>query len=159
VPSTLTWADLLIEDVDHERASSWLDDWSWLVTGPFTPVCLSRFGDWFLRRPDGRLEMLDVLAGTLSTVARSTREFEDRVNDPGWRDEYLFASLIRELHARDKVPGPDECYAIVPHPEFGGRYEPDCVLIVDLGLWQTICAHSFRTAEGQSKAKWWQAWL
>jgi hypothetical protein len=151
----LTWSDLLIEDFDRDRATALLDLWGWLVGDEAEPVVLSKFGDWFLRRPDGRTEMLDVLEGTLSTVAGSPGEFEDRVNDPGWRDEYLLPALIAELHRRDKVPGPGQCYALIPLPREGGRFEPEFILVADLALWQAICAHSARPAEGRTARAWW----
>ncbi len=155
MPTRLTWADLLIEDFDREEATALRGLWDWLVGGEAEPVFFSRFGDWFLRRPDGRTQMLDVLEGTLATVAGSPAEFEDRVNDPGWRDEHLLPALIAELHRRDKVPGPGQCYAVIPHPRDGGRFEPEFILVADLPLWQAICAHSARPAEGRTTRAWW----
>jgi hypothetical protein len=60
-----------------------------LVGGRLAPEFLNKFGSWFLRRPEGHVEMLDVLTGTIDKVANSYEEFIGLVNEPGWQEVYL----------------------------------------------------------------------
>jgi hypothetical protein len=51
-----------------------------MVDGTVSPVFISKFGDWFLRRPDGRTDELSVIEGTYSPVAATPEEFSSLVN-------------------------------------------------------------------------------
>ena len=57
----LTWDDLLIQNLAEVDARTWLGYWSPWVTGRVAPVFMSKFGDWFLRRPDGGTDELSVI--------------------------------------------------------------------------------------------------
>jgi hypothetical protein len=161
----LTWADLIIEDIEREYALNCLREWAWLVSGQFAPVFLSKFGDWYLRRPDGTTHKLDVLSGTFTVIADSPEEFRARVNTQEWQEEHLLSRLVYELHQHGKVPGPGQCFAVAPHPIFGGRLEPSFVMILDINVWQSLCRQSLqqacglsKEAEGRPRGKWWQFW-
>jgi len=56
----LTWDDLLIQDITPDQFRDWLSPWTGVVTGRVAPAFMSKFGSWFLRRPEGYVEMLDV---------------------------------------------------------------------------------------------------
>ncbi len=144
--SRLTWADLLIEDITPDQFRDWLAPWASVVTGTVGPAFASKFGFLFLRRPEGHVEMLDVFTGQLETVADSYDDFMRDVNEQWWQEVYLLSELIFQLHAAGIVPGPGQCYAL-PHPSIGGpnpangdAIDPRFVQVMDVAVWQSICA-------------------
>jgi hypothetical protein len=145
--SRLTWADLLIENISPEDCQRWLGEWSWLIAGQLAPAFLNKFGCWFLRRPEGHVEHLDVFSGTVETIANTYEDFIREVNEQWWQEAYLFSELVYELHQQGKVPGPGQCYALAPHPALGGpnpargeQVDPRFVMVMEIGAWQSICA-------------------
>ncbi len=147
----LTWDDLLILDLDPDDCQEWLDYWAWLVHRPLAPVFLNKFGSWFLRCPEGHVEMLNVLSGTIENAADTYEEFIKQVNEPVWQKVYLLSEQVYELHQQEKVPGPGQCYALAPHPAIAGpnlaigdRIDPRFVVIMDIGHWQRLCVHFLR---------------
>ena len=151
--SRLTWADLLIDDITPDQFRAWIAPWAGVIGGTVAPAFLSKFGVWFLRRPAGAVEMLDVFTGQLQPVTDSYEAFVREVNEPWWQEVYLLSELVLQLHEVGKVPGPGECYAIAPHPALGGptptngeAVDPRFVLIVDVVVWQSICAQSLGVA-------------
>jgi hypothetical protein len=143
----LTWSDLLIENVPADDFEHWLRPWTPVIGGRLAPAFLSKFGTWFLRRPEGHVEMLDVFSGEVVQVAETEEQFVAEVNQIWWQEAYLLSELVYRLHQDGKVPGPGECYALAPHPALGGpnplrdeRVDPRQVMVMDLGLWQQLCA-------------------
>jgi hypothetical protein len=153
--SRLTWADLIIEDLNPDDCRLWLGHWSWLVGGRLAPTFLNKFGSWFLRRPEGHVEVLDVLCGSVEHVADSYEEFIRLVNEPRWQEAYLLSELVFELYRQGKVPGPGQCYALAPHPALGGpnpangeAVDPQFVMVMEIGLWQSLCGQLLRDLGG-----------
>ena len=151
--SRLTWPDLLIEDISSEQFRDWLAPWAGVVSGRVAPALPSKFGFWFLRRPEGHVEMLDVFTGQLDRAADSYEEFMREVNEPWWQEVYLLSELVLQLHQAGKVPGPGQCYALAPHPALGGpnpangeAVDPRFVLVADVAVWQSICAQALVVA-------------
>ena len=145
--SRLTWDDLLIKNLSVSDCQEYLSHWDWLITGTFAPEFLSKFGNWFLRRPEGRVEMLDVFSGMVTPVAESHAEFVDVVNAPSWQELYLHSELVYQLHQQGKVPNTGECYALRPHPALGGPnplagdpVDPKFVMVMDIAVWQSLCS-------------------
>jgi|SRR5581483_6608654 len=139
----LTWDDLLIQHISPEDARAWIAPWSHLVTGPFAPVFMSKFGDWFLRRPDGSTDELSVIEGTLRRVAVTPDEFMANVNRVEWQEEHLLSFHVAQLHERGLIPGPGECYGFAPHPILTGRIDLNLARIMTMRVWQSIAAQSF----------------
>ena len=147
--SRLTWTDLLVEDITPDQFSAWLAPWAGVVTGRVGPMFLNKFGFQFLRRPEGHIEMLDVFAGQLQRIADSHEEFVGEVNQQWWQEVYLFSELVFQLHEAGKVPGPGQCYALCPHPALAGpnpsngdAVDPRFVMVMDITVWQSLCAQS-----------------
>jgi hypothetical protein len=145
--SKLTWTDLLIEDITPDQFHAWIAPWGGVVAGTVAPAFLNRFGSWFLRRPAGAVEMLDIFTGKLQQVADSYEGFVRDVNEQWWQEVYLLSELVLHLHEAGKVPGPGQCYAIAPHPALGGPnpangddIDPRFVQVMDVPLWQGLCA-------------------
>jgi hypothetical protein len=150
--SRLTWNDLLIQDMTPEQFHKWISPWAGVVTGRVAPAFMNKFGWWFLRRPEGHVEVLDVFTGRLERFAESYDEFMREVNEPWWQETFLFSELVFQLHEAHLVPGPGQCYILAAHPALGGpnpfdgaAIDPKFVTVGDVTVWQSICAQ-FRRA-------------
>ncbi len=139
----LTWDDLIIQSISHEDAQTWIEPWSHLLTGQFSPGFMSMFGDWFLRRPDGSTDELSVIEGTLQRVAATEEEFVEIVNRIEWQEQHLLSFQIAQLHERGLIPGVGQCYGFAPHPVFTGRIDISSACILTIPVWQAISAQSF----------------
>ena len=116
----LTWPDLIIDVAGTTTYAPWLAPWSWLVRGELAPRFLSRLGCWFLQRPDGSVELLDVFYGQLEPVADSFAAFQAMVTSPSWQEVYLFSDFVHRLHLAGKVATGTSSYALAPPPLAGG---------------------------------------
>jgi len=117
--------------------------WDHLVHGRVAPVFMSKFGDWFLRRPDGGTVMLSVLEGTVVTIAGTPEEFSACVNTQDWQELHLLSLQVHELHQRGLVPGPGQCFGFAPHPVFTGKINVSTAMVMDIPVWQSICSQLF----------------
>jgi len=147
----LTWSDLLIEDITPDEFKRWISEWEGFVVGTFAPAFMSKFGHWFLRRPEEPVDMLDVYTGTVERIADTYETFTAEVNQPWWQEAYLLSDLVFKLHEAGKVPGKGQCYALAPHPSLGGPnpmldqpVDPRFIMIMDIGLWQSLCVQAIR---------------
>jgi hypothetical protein len=104
------------------------------------PSFMSKFGDWYLRLPDGATDELSVVEGTYNRIASAPEEFAALVNSREWQEDHLMSLQVLELHSRGLVPGPNHCYAFAPHPTVVGRIDLDQAMLMDIGAWQHICA-------------------
>jgi hypothetical protein len=143
----LTWPDLLVEDITPEEFNQWISHWSGLISGTVAPAFVNKFGVWFLRRPDGPVDMLDVFSGEVERLAESYDAFVAEVNDPSWQETYLVSRLVFELHQAGKIPGPKQCYAVAPpaavggpNPMAGDVVPLQQITVMDIAVWQSICA-------------------
>lgn len=139
----LTWDDLLIQEIQAADAQQWIEPWSHMLPESFAPVVMSKFGDWFLRRPDGSTDELSVIEGTLRRVASTPEEFIANVNCTEWQEVHLHSSHVAQLHRRGMVPSAGQCYGFAPHPIFTGRIEIKEARIMSIRVWQSIAAQSF----------------
>jgi hypothetical protein len=145
--------DLLVVDVAADELETWMAPWHGLLDGPFEVAFLNTFGVWFLRRPDGTVDMLDVFTGDVERVADSYEALVANVSNAAWREVYLLSKLVDEIRASGAVPAPGECYAIAPPAPFGGpnpmggeTVRPSQVMVMKMATWQSICAQAVRAA-------------
>jgi hypothetical protein len=136
----LGWDDLLIQDLRTEDCQNWLREWSGLVSSRIAPVYMSKFGDWFLRHPDGSTSELSVIEGTYSKIASTPDEFMALVNSQEWQEDHLLSLLVYQLHERKTIPVQGQCYGFAPHPLLSGRIDVNQAMIMEIGAWQGICA-------------------
>ena len=146
MPIKLTWDDLLIQKFSEPDVWVWLGYWSSLVGGRIAPIFMSKFGDWFLQRPDGRVDELSVIDWTYSSVASTHEEFVRLVNTQEWQEKHLLSFQVLQLHERGIIPAAGQCYAFAPHPALLGRIDIERVMLMDIGVWQHICAQHFQSA-------------
>lgn len=143
----LTWQDLFIETIPDEIAAQCLKEWDFLLGGRFAVIGMSRFGDWFLRRPDGSTDELSVIEGTLQKIANTPQDFAILMNQPQWQEDHLLSWLVLQLYEKGIVPQPDQIYGFAPHPVFVGRLDPSRAMTLSIRVWQTICAQTFSSAK------------
>jgi hypothetical protein len=143
MPLKLTWDDLVIQNLPESDALVWLESWSGRITGKVAPVFISKFGDWFLRRPDGSTDEFSVIDGTYSKLAGTPDEFSALVNSATWHEQHLLSRQVLELHERGIIPQPGQCYGFAPHPALSGRIDIAHAMLMDIGVWQYICAQLF----------------
>ena len=151
MPSKLTWDDLVIQSIPDSDARTWLAYWSGMVGGRVAPVFVSKFGDWFLRRPDGGTDELSVIEGTYSSVASTPEESASLVNSQTWQEQHLLSFQVAQLHERGIIPQAGQCYAFAPHPALLGRIDIERVMLMDIGVWQHICAQHFLSQSASTK--------
>jgi hypothetical protein len=150
MPLKLTWDDLLIQKFSESDALTWIGYWRSQVTGRVAPVFMSKFGDWFLRRPDGGTDELSIIEGTYSSVASTPEEFTSLVNKQEWQEQHLLSFQVSQLHERGIIPQPEQCYGFAPHPALLGRIDIDSVMLMDIGVWQHICAQHFNSRKPEN---------
>jgi hypothetical protein len=145
----------LIDGLSPADFQRWLLLWLPVLGGRVAPAFMSKFGTWFLRRPEGHVEMLDVFTGDVSRVADTYDGFVVEVNDRSWQEVYLLSELVFRLHQEGKVAGPGQCYALAPHPALGGPnplagdpVDTRFVMVMDIGVWQRLCAQLVLGPEG-----------
>jgi hypothetical protein len=143
----LTWADLIVDDLTADQFKDWLAPWEPMIVGRVAPAFMTKFGSWFLRRPEGHVEILDVLSGTITQANASYDDFVRELNERWWQEIFLLSELILQLHDTGKIPAPGQCYALAPHPALGGpnpmngdSVDPRFVTVMDVPLWQSLCA-------------------
>jgi hypothetical protein len=100
--SRLTWDDLLVQNIAPDEFREWISPWASVVTGCMAPAFMSKFGSWFLRRPAGHVEMLDVFTGRLEQMSDTYDDFISEVNEQCWQESYLFSELVYRLHQAGK---------------------------------------------------------
>ena len=101
---------------------------------------MSKFGDWFLRHPDGSTSELSVIEGTYFRIASTADEFMALANSREWQEDHLLSLFVYELHERKIIPAQGQCYGFAPHPRLSGRLDINQVMIMEIGAWQAICA-------------------
>jgi hypothetical protein len=136
----LGWDDLVIQNLQKQDCEKWLGHWSGWVNGRVLPLYMSKFGDWFLRHPDGSTSELSVLEGTCGKIASTPDEFMDLVNSQDWQEQHLLSLIVLQLHERNVAPAEGQCYGLAPHPILSGRIDIDHALIMPIGAWQSVCA-------------------
>ena len=148
----LGWDDLLIKDLRMENCQKWLGHWSGVVSGQIAPVYMSKFGDWFLRHPDGSTSELSVIEGTYSKIASTPDEFMSLVNSQEWQEDHLLSLLVHQLHERKTIPAEGQCYGFAPHPRLSGSIDVNQAMIMEIGAWQSICAATLALKTGTTVA-------
>lgn len=149
----LDWADLIIDDLTPDQSHDWLCPWFNVIEGRVAPAFMTKFGSWFLRRPEGHVEFLDVLSGTVTRANATYDAFVQELNEQWWQEIFLHSELVLQLHNAGKIPAPGQCFALAPHPAVGGpnpmdgdTVDPRFVTLMDIPVWQSICAQSLGVA-------------
>jgi hypothetical protein len=96
----------------------------------------SLFGDLFLARETGEVDMLDLVSGELKQIAVCIEEFEWELTQRERREEWLMQRLADAAMAAGLRPGNGECLAFRTPPMLGGQLKPD-----NLARWNLVVYH------------------
>jgi hypothetical protein len=143
-----TWEDIIVDNVTPDEATAWAADWDWFLTGQFYPVFLSRFGNWFLRRPDGSTEFFEINEVTIETIAQTPEEFQACVNKLEWQEQYLYSALVMQYRRQGVVALGRDGIAFVPHPSFVESLDACKVMVMSMNVLQSISGQLMRQMRG-----------
>jgi hypothetical protein len=144
----LTWDDLIVDHITPDEAEAWLADWQWLGLGRVSLIFLSRFGDWFFRRPDGSVHRVDITDASVAQVAPNFEAFRAAVNTEDWQEQYLFLSLVLKYRGQGVVPLGRQAIGFAPHPVLVDSLDKCTPMVFDMDVWQSICAQTLRQVRG-----------
>lgn len=114
-----------------------LSVWSTALPAGCKLLGASLFGDLFVARESGEVDMLDLVAGELKQVAVCVEEFEWDLTQPGRREELLMQSLADAAAAVGLKPDRGECLAFRTPPLLGGPLRPE-----NLVRWDMVAYHT-----------------
>jgi hypothetical protein len=127
--------DLLLP-LDSTTPDAILEIWSgYFFQKPYQLVGLSLFGDCFLQDFTGEIDMLDLVAAEVRTIATCREEFETLIELPAYQSEWLMSDLVRALEPLRPESG--QCFAFRTPPVLGGELAPNNVIVWDLASYHT----------------------
>jgi len=99
---------------------------------------MNRFGDLFMAVNDGSVQMLDISGGTLTTIAESRRDFEEKLQMRENAIAWFLIPLIDGLVARGSVLLDGQCYGLRQPTALNGKYTFENICVTS--IW--TCPHS-----------------
>jgi len=138
--TTLSWDDLLLQNLLNEDTKRCLDCWDNIGSETVHLLAASRFGDFFLLNRNGSVNRLDIIFGAWETIFNTHDEFIAAVNSQAWQEHNLFSMQILSAHSAGLIPGNRQVYAMVPHPRVnGGQLTFEGMQIMDI----TVAHHIY----------------
>jgi hypothetical protein len=131
----IEWGKLLIR-TDRPDTPEMLGYWAWLVGADMHPLVLSKFGDWFLADPEGRVHWLELIGGTFSRVAESVEEFERLMEQPENLRRWFLPGWCYALYDSGQVPGEGQCFGFKIPPKLGAPVDLSNVEVAHLNAYQ-----------------------
>jgi hypothetical protein len=129
------WGRLLIQ-TDRPDTQEMLGYWEWLVGRDMHPLVMTKFGDWFLADPQGRVHWLDLLEGTCKRVAGSVAEFEQLMVQQDQLMNWFVLPWCYRLHDEGLVPRNGQCFGFKVPPKLGAPVELSNVEVANLKGYQ-----------------------
>src|SRR5215469_15011475 len=143
-----TWADLIVDHITSDEATAWLADWQWLGLGHIAPIFLSRFGNWFFRRTDDSIHMLEIAEATVEQVAPDFSSFQAAMNTQEWQEQYLYSALVMKYRRQGVVALGRQAIGFSPHPALVDSLDKCKAMVLDMVVWQRICGQTMRQVRG-----------
>ncbi|PIQ46940.1 MAG: hypothetical protein COW03_17470 [Cytophagales bacterium CG12_big_fil_rev_8_21_14_0_65_40_12] len=127
----ISWNDLTV-DFSHINPDKLLQDWVWLIGEGKKPILVSSIGDLFLTDKSGKCFWLNAGEGILEEVAESLEEFEIKLKDNKYVNEWFLIALVK-IFKEKGFELTDRClYSFKKLPVLGGEYEPENFEITDI---------------------------
>jgi hypothetical protein len=121
-PMAITLDDLTV-NFSYLKREDLLSDWKWLI-GAKLPILLTASGDAFVQdAQDGSVHVLDVGAGELHKVAKSTEEFQSLLSNKKFVADYLAVDMIVDLKKSGRTLKKGQIYSFKKPPVLGGEYK------------------------------------
>jgi hypothetical protein len=141
------WSRLLIR-TNRPDTPEMLGCWEWLIGRDMHPLVMTKFGDWFLADPQGRVHWLDLLEGTCTQVADSVAEFEQLMVQEKQLNFWFLLPWCYRLHAEGHVPGEDQCFGFKVPPKLGAPVDLSNVEVANLMAYQVWMAEIAKIPPG-----------
>jgi hypothetical protein len=141
------WGRLLIR-TDGPDTPEILGYWEWLIGRDLHPLVMTKFGDWFLADPEGRVHRLELLTGTCNRVADSVEEFEQLMVQPDNLESWFLLPWCYALHDGGQVPGEGQCFGFKVPPKLGAPVDLSNVEVAALKAYQLWMAEIARIPPG-----------
>lgn len=111
-------------------------DWNWLINAHYLskPWLMSRFGDLFFEAPDGSIQFLDTLEGTITPFAENKKAAEQKISDPEIQKRYLTSETVALLEERGMKLKEGELYIYVPHPSVVGKVDVNSIQVMSMNV-------------------------
>ena len=136
---SISWEEIFLQGPEIDFCQL-LEQWSGLVSGELQPIGLSAFGDLYFRRPEGAVQVLDVLEGVVREVADTEAAFGSCMNSKEWLDANLMPEVVWQVKERGLVRSPGQVFGFAPHPALVGKIAPETAMVFDAVVWHSICA-------------------
>jgi len=141
------WDRLLIR-TDRPDTPEMLACWEWLVGQDMRPLVMTKFGDWFLIDPAGRVHWLDLLEGSCSQVADSVADWQRLTAQEEQQNSWFMLPWCYRLHAEGLVPDDGQCYGFKVPPKLGAPVELSNVEVANLMAYQVWMAEIAKIPPG-----------
>ena len=117
------------ESFDSDRL---LRTWRWLCPQQVDVIDRNLFGDLFLRESNGKVLLLDVRTGTLSTIADSEVLFRQLSSNPEFREDWFRERETSSTAERGLRPGINQCIRFSIPAVFAEGGSLDLAYVADL---------------------------
>jgi hypothetical protein len=120
-----------------------IDCWKWLLKKIDKVLLISKLGDMFLIGQNDAIYWLATDTGTLTTIANSTEEFEQLLQDEENLDNWFLPSLLEQLHEAGKMLKQNQVYSFKMMPIIGGEYTVENIEPTDISVHFTFTGQIF----------------
>ncbi len=128
----------------RRKDTTLLTDWRWVVPDTLTPLFLTALGDWIFGAPDGSLWLLEMLEGSLSSIAANAAEYNRLKSSDEWLDETLLAHWFVIALGKGMAPSTDECIGWKVHPILGGPLDETNLQLFTMKVYQSLMGQLHR---------------
>lgn len=119
-------------------------EWRWCVPEDFTPIQMTKFGDWFFVDSMQRVHMLDLIEGTLQEVALSIPAYNELKSLPEKQGEWFLDGFVFRCHEEGLLLSAAQCYGWRVHPMYGGKFDFENIQVFSLDVYQSLMGQIFR---------------
>ena len=139
------WSQLIV-DLDEVDVGEALAPWRWLLDRPVSPLCMSRFGDWFLTDAKGSVLHLDILEGTLAPLCSTTDAFHSLRQRDQQLLEWFQDGMVYACYSSGTVPARGQCLSYLVPPLIGGSFDRSNITCAPVSSWQAFMSALHRQA-------------
>ncbi len=133
----ITMNDLTISP-DGVDLNGLLSDWEWAIPEPLRPVLLTAMGDAFAQGESGAVYFIDMVEGTITSVADDGPSFQSLLSDTQFVTDHMFPSRIVQLRNAGKTLQPTHVYSHKQPLVLGGSDDADNVDMTDVSVHVSI---------------------
>lgn len=106
----ITMNDLTINPAGIDMEAL-LSEWQWAMPEPVRPVLLTAMGDAFAQGESGAVYFIDMVEGTVHSVANDGPSFQALMSDNQFVTDHMFPARIIQLRNGGKTLSPNQVYS------------------------------------------------